>query len=82
MELSEIKKKQVVDVNSGQILGNVIDINVKMPEGQINSILVSLTNQTGIFKRNRLISNGIIEIFWSNILTIGEDVILINGYFK
>ena len=72
MKLSELQKKDVIDVNSGIKVGNIIDANVD-DNGHITALLVDKNP----FSFNFLSSREEIEIKFDNIVKIGEDVILV-----
>lgn len=78
---SDLKSKEVINVNDGRRLGCISDFEFLLPEGKIEAIIVpgqlSIAN---IFKG----SNCII-IPWCNICKIGSDVILVDlpkQYYK
>ena len=73
MRLSEIQNKDVVDISTGQRIGNVIDIDVNYENGNIIKIIIyDKKSFINIFK-----SDNEISISWEQIKKIGEDVILI-----
>ena len=71
---SDLKSKEVVNVNDGRKLGCISDFEFLLPDGRIEAIIVpgqlSIAN---IFKG----PNNII-IPWCNICKIGSDVILVD----
>lgn len=73
MRLSEIQNKDVISVNDGKKIGNIIDININM-DGTLNSLIVEKSK----FIISKFTSNGEIEVKWSEIKKIGDDVILVN----
>lgn len=73
MRLSEIQNKDVINIDDGKKIGNIIDINIDM-EGVLNSLIVEKSK----FIISKFSNNGEIEVKWSNIKKIGEDVILVN----
>lgn len=74
MRLSEIQNKDVVDISTGQRIGNVIDIDVNYENGNIIKIIIyDKKSFINIFK-----SDNEISISWEQIKKIGEDVILIS----
>jgi len=73
MRLSDLQNKDIVNMNDGKRLGNIIDI--KLDEESGNVIGIILENKGFM---TRLISNNPeSEITWNNIVKIGEDVILV-----
>jgi YlmC/YmxH family sporulation protein len=72
MKLSDLQDKDVVNINDGKKIGNIIDVNIDT-NGNMSGIMVE--------KYKFLISlftNNIIEIKWKQIEKIGKDVILVN----
>ena len=71
MRLSEIQNKDVISINTGIKIGNIIDIKVNSESGKIESLILEKK------KFNIFNSNDEIEIYWTQINKIGEDVILV-----
>lgn len=71
MRLSEIQKKDIVNISNGMKIGNIIDVNVS-ENGYITSLIADRTNFKFIFS-----SNDEMEITFDQIVKIGEDVILV-----
>lgn len=71
---SELMNKDIIDINTGKKLGNMIDIEVNLGEGKIEGFILP-----GEGKGFRLFSKDI-EIFipWKAVKKIGSDVILVN----
>ena len=74
MRLSEIQKKDVINLNSGMKVGNIIDIKINSETGKIESLILEKKKFSSIFN-----SNDEIEIYWTQINKIGEDVILVES---
>ena len=72
MRLSEIQNKDVINLNSGMKVGNIIDIKINSETGKIESLILEKKKFSSIFN-----SNDEIEIYWTQINKIGEDVILV-----
>lgn len=70
MRLSEIQKKDLVNINTGEKVGNIIDVNIDS-SGNIISFIIS----SGF----RFFSSDEVEITFSDIVKIGEDVILVKS---
>ncbi len=72
MLMSDLQRKDIVNVVDGARLGKIVDININ-PDGVINSLVVEP------IKVLRRISYGSeINITFKQIVTIGSDVILVN----
>ena len=74
MRLSEIQNKDVINLNSGMKVGNIIDIKINSETGKIESLILEKKKFSSIFN-----SNYEIEIYWTQINKIGEDVILVES---
>ncbi len=74
MRLSEIQNKDVINLNSGMKVGNIIDIKINSETGKIESLILEKKKFSSIFN-----SNDEIEIYWTQINRIGEDVILVES---
>ena len=71
MRLSDLQTKNIVSINDGKNIGNIIDANVTS-EGTIDTLVIE-ANKT-LFSLNRESDT---EINWKDITKIGEDVILV-----
>lgn len=76
MKLSELQKKDIVNINTGERVGNIIDVNISS-DGYVTSLVADRTNFRFIFN-----SNSEIEITFNQIVKIGEDVILVKNNDK
>ena len=74
MRLSEIQNKDVINLNSGMKVGNIIDIKINSETGKIESLILEKKKFSSILN-----SNDEIEIYWTQINKIGEDVILVES---
>lgn len=72
MKLSELQKKDIIDINSGIKVGNIIDVVIN-DSGFITALVIDKNN----FAFNFLMNRGEIEINFDNIVKIGEDVVLV-----
>ena len=70
MRLSELQSKQIVTLD-GRLVGNIVDVVIK--EGKIENLIVEKSK----FLISMLSSRNEMEIKWSQIKTIGNDVILV-----
>lgn len=71
MYLSELQKKEIIDINSGKRIGIIIDVVVS-PEGTIKNLIVEER------KLKRFTANEERTINWQQIVKIGDDIILID----
>ena len=74
MRLSEIQNKDVINLNTGMKIGNIIDIKINSESGKIESLILERKKFSSIFN-----SNDEIEIYLTQINKIGEDVILVES---
>ena len=74
MRLSEIQHKDVINLNSGMKIGNIIDVKVNSETGKIESLILERRKFSSIFS-----NNDEVEIYWNQINKIGEDVILVES---
>lgn len=74
MRLSEIQNKDVINLNTGMKIGNIIDIKINSESGKIESLILERKKFSSIFN-----SSDEIEIYWTQINKIGEDVILVES---
>ena len=74
MRLSEIQNKDVINLTTGMKIGNIIDIKINSESGKIESLILERKKFSSIFN-----SNDEIEIYWTQINKIGEDVILVES---
>lgn len=71
MRLSDLQSKDIVSVVDGKRIGNIIDVLLD-EQGRMISLIVSKSKFFHFSNTNE------IEVKWSQISKIGEDVILID----
>ncbi len=74
MRLSELQNKDVININTGVKVGNIIDVKVNSETGKIESLILERKKFSSFFSANEEI-----EIYYSQINKIGEDVILVEN---
>lgn len=72
MRLSDLQNKDVVDIKTGDRIGNVIDVEISNDTGAITKLIIY--DKKGFFSMMRTDE---ISISWDQIKKIGKDVILI-----
>lgn len=73
LKTSDLKLKEVINVNDGKRMGNITDIEIDVDTGRLTAIVVpGLGKFLGIFGRNEDV-----VIPWDKINKIGMDVILV-----
>lgn len=73
MRLSELQNKDIINIEDGKKIGNIIDIKLK-ENGDIEGLVVEQSK----FLVSMFTNHNEIEIKWNQIEKIGEDVILVN----
>ena len=74
MRLSDLQNKNLVNINNGRNIGNIIDVNIDYENGNIKSFIIEAKGNLLTF----LNRDTDMEVRWSDIEKIGEDVILVN----
>jgi YlmC/YmxH family sporulation protein len=74
IKISELKNRDVVNVNDGRRLGTIMDLDIDLQKGVVNSIVVP--SQKGFWGRLSGPKDHIIS--WSKIVRIGVDTILVD----
>ena len=75
MRLSEIQNKDVINMNTGEKIGNIIDVKVNSETGKIESFILEKKKFSSFFS-----NQDEIEIYFNQINKIGEDVILVETF--
>ncbi|HEY9576328.1 MAG TPA: YlmC/YmxH family sporulation protein [Pseudobacillus sp.] len=71
--ISDFQLKDIINVANGKKLGNISDIHLNLTAGTIDSIVIGSSGKIlGLFGKEEEI-----VIPWSQIVKIGEDVILV-----
>jgi len=75
MKRSDLRLKDVIDINRGKRLGYIEDIEIDPEEGKIKAFIVPANENflVRIFSKNKDVT-----INWDDINIIGEDVILVD----
>ncbi|HLS20133.1 MAG TPA: YlmC/YmxH family sporulation protein [Bacillota bacterium] len=76
IRLSELQRKEVIIINNGKRLGYIYDLHIDSTNGTIIAIILIKREKTSwLFHKP-------VELFvkWSQIVTIGEDIILIRDF--
>lgn len=73
MRLSDLQSKDIVALEDGKKIGNIIDVSID-EKGNMVALIV----QKSKFLNNIFSSQNEIEIKWNQVKKIGEDVILVN----
>ena len=76
MNLSDLQNKDIINIIDGKKIGNIIDAKFNINSGVIEKLVLSPSKSLFSLK------NSTIEINFSKIKKIGEDVILIEYLMK
>ena len=71
MNLSDLQNKDIVNMVDGRKIGNIIDAKFNINSGVIEKLIIEPTKSLFSLKNNEM------EINFSEIKKIGEDVVLI-----
>ncbi|MCL2568581.1 MAG: YlmC/YmxH family sporulation protein [Oscillospiraceae bacterium] len=72
--VGDLRYKEIINLNNGNRLGFVDDVEITMPEGQVTALIVpGPARFFGLFGRGEDL-----VIPWEKITKIGEDIILID----
>ena len=70
MRLSELQQKEIINISNGKRIGIIVDVIVDT-NGNIQKLILEE-------KRGRKFSKEEYEILWSQIIKVGDDIILID----
>ena len=70
MRLSELQYKEIINISNGKRIGMIVDVIISN-NGNIEKLILEE-------KRGRKFSKEEYEISWSQIIKIGDDIILID----
>lgn len=74
LKLSEIREKEIININTGERMGYVDDFEINLEKGRIDSIVIAGASKVlGFFGKNTEII-----INWNEIVRIGTDTILVD----
>ena len=75
MNLSDLQSKEIINVSTGRRVGIIIDVIVEF-DGKIRSLIVEEKRTS-----RRIASRDSFEVRWSQIVKIGDDIILIDNKY-
>ncbi len=74
MKLSDLQRKDIVNLNNGKKIGRIIDVEIDANNGSMVNLIV----EKGKYFRNMFNSESEVLIRFDQIKKMGEDVILID----
>jgi YlmC/YmxH family sporulation protein len=76
VKLTQLKKKRVINIYNGNLLGYIKDVIVSFPNGNIETLIIKKFSFNLV--KSFFSLNGKLYVSWNNIVSIGKDVILVN----
>lgn len=76
MRFSSMQKKEVIELKKGSFLGFVQDATIDIEKGEIAQLHIGELERS-FFSENK--SKGVRKINYSDVATIGKDIILIDN---
>jgi len=73
MRLSELQRKDIININDGRIVGRIIDAEINEKDGSLESLIIEKSK----YIRSMFSSDSDITIKFEQIKKLGSDVILI-----
>lgn len=74
MKISEIQRKDIININDGTIVGRIVDIEINLNSGKIDNIIIEKNKQI----KNLFTTEKETKVNFEQIKKIGGDVILID----
>lgn len=74
LKLSEIREKEIININNGERMGYIDDFELNLEEGCVDAIIINgMGRVLGFFGKNSEMIIG-----WNDIIKIGTDTILVD----
>ncbi|WP_353094049.1 YlmC/YmxH family sporulation protein [Tissierella praeacuta] len=74
LKLSEIREKEIININNGERMGYIDDFELNLEEGRVDAIVINgMGRVLGFFGKNSEM-----VIAWNDIIKIGTDTILVD----
>ena len=74
MKLSELEKKDIINIKDGKKIGRIVDVEFDISNGYMIKFIIESSN----IIKSLFSSNEMLSIKFSQIKKLGEDVILID----
>ncbi len=74
MKISELQRKDVININDGKIVGRIIDAVINENDGSLEALVLDKSK----YIKSLFSADGEVKINFSQIRKIGTDVILID----
>lgn len=73
MRLSELQRKDIVNINDGRIIGRIIDAEINEKDGSLESLIIEKSK----YIRSLFTTENDLKIKFEQIKKLGSDVILV-----
>ncbi len=73
MKLSELAKKDIINIKDGKVIGRIVDVEFDINSGYLIKFIIESPN----IIKNLFSSQDVLSIRFNQIKKLGEDVILI-----
>lgn len=73
MRLSDLQRKDIVNINDGRIIGRIIDAEINDKDGSLESLIIEKSK----YMRSLFSSDSDVTIKFEQIKKLGSDVILV-----
>jgi len=73
VRLSELQRKDIVNINDGRIIGRIIDAEINEKDGSLESLIIEKSK----YIRNLFTTENDLKIKFEQIKKLGSDVILV-----
>jgi len=74
MKLSELQRKDIVNIKDGKKIGKIVDVEFDTSNGYMIKFIIESSH----FMKNLFAQNDVLTIKFTQIKKLGEDVILID----
>ncbi len=74
LKLSEIREKEIININNGERMGYVYDFELDLDKGIVVGIIIARTSKLlSLFGKSEDV-----VIYWDDVTKIGKDTILVD----
>lgn len=73
MRISDLQRKDIVNINDGRIVGRIIDAEINDKDGSLESLIIEKSK----YMRSLFSSDNDVTIKFEQIKKLGSDVILV-----
>ena len=73
MRIYDLQKKDIININDGNKIGNIVDVKINASNGAVDALVVERSG----FSFNIFSQRGELDIRFNQIEKFGEDVIIV-----